>query len=78
MHDPEVALFGGEQGDELIRELIEAAPKHLQPGGLLALEIGMRPGDALSATCLPQKNYHDIRSKNDYAGVTRFLFARYG
>ena len=38
---PEIALYAGEAGDELIRELIEAAPHHLRPGGLLALEIGI-------------------------------------
>jgi release factor glutamine methyltransferase len=76
-HDPAVALFGGPAGDELIRELIAAAPPHLRAGGMLALEIGVDQqttlGDFLAA-----KNYHDICSKKDYAGTPRFLFARYG
>ena len=76
-HDPPVALYGGAAGDELIRELIAAAPPHLQPGGTLALEIGIHQQDGLS-DFLAAKNYHDIRPKNDYAGTTRFLFARYG
>ena len=76
-HDPEVALFGGERGDELIRELIDEAPPHLKPGGLLALELGI--GHAASLLeLLAGKKYHDIAAKNDYSGVTRFLFARYG
>jgi release factor glutamine methyltransferase len=75
--DPEVAVFGGDRGDELIRKLIEQAPKHLQPNGLLALEIGIGQCEALFEL-LTQKNYHDIESKNDYAGIPRFLFARYG
>ena len=77
LRDPEVALFGGDRGDELIRRLIEQAPGHLQPNGLLALEIGIGQGGALSEL-LAQKNYHDIEPKNDYAGIPRFLFARYG
>jgi release factor glutamine methyltransferase len=77
LHDPEVALFGGEKGDELIRELIEKAPTSLRPNGLLALEIGLGQADALRAS-LEEKNYHDIESKNDYAGIIRFLLARYG
>ncbi len=77
LHDPDVALFAGEQGDELIRALIEQAPPHLRPGGLLALELGIGQADALSEF-LTQKKYHDISSKNDYSGVARFLFARYG
>jgi release factor glutamine methyltransferase len=76
-HDPPVALYGGTAGDELIRELIAAAPPHLQPGGILALEIGIRQQGGLS-DFLAAKNYHDICPKNDYAGTTRFLFARYG
>jgi release factor glutamine methyltransferase len=77
LHDPEVALFAGTRGDELVRQLIEQAPSHLKPGGLLALEIGLGQAGAL-AELLAQKNYHDIESKSDYSGVTRFLLARYG
>jgi len=77
LHDSEVALFGGVHGDELIRELIEQAPPHLRPGGLLALEAGIGQSEALSGL-LTQKKYKDICSKNDYSGTTRFMFARYG
>jgi release factor glutamine methyltransferase len=75
--DPAIALFGGPAGDELIRELIARAPPHLQPGGMLALEIGIGQESAL-LDFLGAKNYHDISSKKDYAGTARFLFARYG
>src|SRR5438270_2301315 len=39
LHDPEIALFAGAGGDELVRELIDQAPTRLRPGGMLALEI---------------------------------------
>ncbi|HZS17153.1 MAG TPA: peptide chain release factor N(5)-glutamine methyltransferase [Candidatus Udaeobacter sp.] len=77
LHDPEIALFAGAQGDELVRTLIEQATARLVPGGVLALEIGLGQSDALFVA-LAEKNYRDICSKNDYNGVTRFLFARYG
>ncbi len=77
LHDPELALFGGERGDEIIRKLIEAAPSHLAAGGLLALEFGIGQGDDLAAFML-EKKYHDIELERDYAGVIRFLFGRYG
>ncbi len=77
LHDPEVALFAGAHGDEFMRELIEQAPPRLHPGGMLALEIGFDHSEAL-LSALAEKNYRDICSKNDYSGVTRFLFARYG
>jgi len=77
LRDPEVALFGGAHGDELMRRLIEQAPARLRPGGLLALEIGIGQSEAL-LSILAGKKYRDICPKNDYSGVTRFLFARYG
>jgi release factor glutamine methyltransferase len=77
LHDPEVALFGGERGDEIIRKLIEQAPLRLSSGALLALEIGLGQGEELEAF-LREKNYHDIETKKDYAGIPRFLLARYG
>jgi release factor glutamine methyltransferase len=77
LHDPGVALFGGERGDEMVCALIEQAPSRLRPGGLLALEIGIGQAEALR-DFLAQKNYRDIEAKKDYAGIPRFLFARYG
>ena len=77
LHDPEVALFAGKRGDELVRELIDQAPTRLHPGGRLALEIGLGQSETL-LSALAEKNYRDICSKNDYNGVTRFIFARYG
>jgi len=77
LHDPEVALFAGIRGDELVSELIDQASTRLQAGGLLALEIGLGQSEAL-LSALAEKNYRDICSKNDYNAVTRFIFARYG
>ena len=77
LHDPAAALFGGTKGDELMRRLIETAPPHLRPGGMLALEIGIKQAEGLSVF-LAEQNYHDISARQDYAGVTRFLFARHG
>jgi release factor glutamine methyltransferase len=77
LHDPEIAVFAGARGDELVRELISQARSKLRPGGLLTLEIGIGQSEAL-LSAMAGKNYRDISSKTDYNGVTRFLFARYG
>ena len=77
LHDPEVALFAGSRGDELVRQLIAQAPSWLPPGGLLAMEIGIGQSETLTAA-LAEKNYCDIWAEKDYSGVIRFLFARYG
>jgi len=77
LHDPALALFASARGDELVRELIAQAPSQLRADGILAMEIGIGQSEALFSA-LAEKNYRDIYSKNDYSGVTRFLFARYG
>jgi len=77
LRDPEQAVLGGERGDEVIGRLIAAAPGHLKPGGLLAVEIGQGQSEAL-ITFLAEKNFHDIAAIQDYSRVIRFLFARYG
>jgi release factor glutamine methyltransferase len=77
LHDPEVALFAGARGDELVRQLIAQAPSWLRPAGMLAMEIGIGQSEPLVAA-LAEKNYRDISTEKDYSGVIRFLFARYG
>lgn len=77
LHDPEVALFAGTCGDELMRQLIAQAPSWLRPGGMLAMEIGIGQNETLTAA-LVEKNYRDIWTEKDYSGVIRFLFAKYG
>jgi len=77
LHDPEVALFAGARGDELVRQLIGQASSWLRPGGMLAMDIGIGQSEALVAA-LAEKNYRDISTEKDYSGVIRFLFARYG
>ena len=77
LHDPEVALFAGARGDELMRQLIEQATSTLRPGGTLAMEIGIGQSEPL-VEALAEKNYSDICTEKDYSGVIRFLFARYG
>jgi len=77
LHDPDVALFAGARGDELMRQLIAQAPSWLRAGGMLAMEIGVGQSERLVAV-LAEKNYRDILAEKDYSGVIRFLFARYG
>ena len=77
LHDPEVALFASAQGDELVRELIAAGAVAAPPGWNAGPGNRNRPERSASFD-LGGKNYRDICSKNDYSGMTRFLFARYG
>ncbi len=75
--DPVSALDGGADGMDLLRRLISSAPKALQPGGLIALEIGSGQ-DADVTAFLKSNNFRDIEAHPDYQGHIRFLFATYG
>ena len=39
-HEPRVALAGGNDGMDLVRTIIRKASAHLEPGGLLIVEVG--------------------------------------
>jgi release factor glutamine methyltransferase len=73
-HEPESALFGGEEGYELYGALVAGARSFLKPGGLLVLELGH---DSLSAVepLLETSAWVNIDVRNDLAGVARVLSA---
>lgn len=74
-HDPVLALDGGIDGTDLIRELLRSARSMLR--GVLALEIGHDQSGPLSEA-LAEAGYHSISQEKDYPGRNRFLFASYG
>ena len=49
LHEPEMALAGGNDGLDLVHSLMRQAAKTLNPGGLLIIEIGHNK-DAMSTT----------------------------
>ncbi len=48
LHEPKLALGSGEDGLDATRVILREAPKHLNPGGILVVEIGYNR-DALEA-----------------------------
>ena len=72
--DPDLALFGGKDGLDILRDFIQQAPSHLHPGGLVALEIGYDQASAVEAM-LKQAGFEDIITQKDLNGIPRFPFA---
>jgi release factor glutamine methyltransferase len=76
-HDPVAALDGGEDGLDLIRRLIEAAPGRLAPGGAILLELGLDQGDK-AASLLSERKFRDISVRPDYQNIPRFAVGFHG
>src|SRR6266852_8572985 len=73
-HEPEIALYGGEEGYELYAGLIAQSAAHLKPGGILVLELGH---DSLPAIqpLLDAPMWTNVAVTNDLAGIPRVLAA---
>jgi release factor glutamine methyltransferase len=74
-HEPHDALFAGPHGLDVIRRLIDEAPRWLKTGGWLVLEIGERQADDVRAA-LEERNYVDVEVHPDLAGRPRIVEAR--
>jgi release factor glutamine methyltransferase len=73
-HEPELALYGGEEGYELYAELIAQAAHHLAHGGLLVLELGHNSLPAVEPL-LDLPNWTNVGVTKDLAGIDRVLAA---
>jgi release factor glutamine methyltransferase len=68
---------GGPDGAEDLQRIIAAAPDHLAPGGLLALETGISQHPGLLARAR-EAGFGAVESSSDLTGRDRFVFCRAG
>ena len=73
-HEPEIALYGGEDGYELYADLIAQAAAHLKPAGILVLELGHSSLPAVQPL-LDAPAWTNVGVTNDLAGIPRVLAA---
>jgi len=73
-HEPEIALYGGEEGYELYADLIAQAAAHLKPSGILVLELGHNSLPAVQPL-LDAPAWTNVAVTNDLAGIPRVLAA---
>jgi release factor glutamine methyltransferase len=72
-HDPEIALFAGEDGLDVIRLVESAAWRLLKPGGLVVVEHSDRQGQSAPAVFA---RWLEVEDHRDLTGRDRFVSAR--
>ena len=73
-HEPEIALYGGEEGYEFYADLITQSAVHLKPTGLLVLELGHNSLPAVQPL-LDAAAWTNVAVTNDLAGIPRVIAA---
>jgi release factor glutamine methyltransferase len=74
-HEPHLALDGGFDGLDSIRQLIDTGAKKLEEGGLLLMEMMIGQGESIVDLLVKKGCYRDIDVIKDLAGINRFVVA---
>ena len=74
-HDPPAALWGGEDGLDVVRAVERAAGRLLRPGGLVAVEHADAQGESVPAV-FARAGWADVTDHPDLVGRPRFTTAR--
>ena len=75
LHEPHLALNGGLDGLECIRELVQTAPLYLQYDGVWLIEMMAGQGESVVNLLEQQDSYTQIQIINDLADFDRFVLA---
>jgi release factor glutamine methyltransferase len=75
-HEPELALFGGEDGLDVIRRLVAEAGDHLSPGGWLGIELSPEQTETVEQE-LGRAGFTEVERRFDLAGRPRVIGARW-
>ncbi len=70
--EPRLALDGGADGLELVRQIVGEAPRWLRPGGALALELQFDQAERVEHL-LERAGFIDVRRRRDYGGHERVV-----
>jgi release factor glutamine methyltransferase len=72
-HEPRLALDGGADGLDLIRQLLKQAPAYLRQGGAVVLEFGIGQRDAICELATDAFPSARITVHEDFSGIPRVL-----
>lgn len=76
--EPSEALFAGEDGLDVMRQLVAGAPNRLLAGGLLALECGLGQAEGIATGLSATGAFGTVRIRPDLTGRPRFVIAERG
>ena len=75
-HDPQLALYAGEDGLTAIRHLLDTVPPYLAPGAPFLFELGYGQARAVEVEILCRPEWQFGGLKADLAGIPRVAIAR--
>ena len=75
--EPRLALDGGNDGLDVVRVLVAGAGSHLEPGGILAVEI-VHDQAARVSELFERASFREIAVRRDYGGRDRVVSGRLG
>jgi release factor glutamine methyltransferase len=75
-HDPDLALWSGQDGLDALRVLERVAARLLRPGGVVGAEHADVQGESAPAVFAAAGRWSDVRDHRDLAGRPRFVTAR--
>ena len=74
-HEPEIALFGGSDGLQIITRLVERAPTRLRTGGYLIFEFGFGQDEAIETLIGNAPGLRMLELRRDLQGIARTAVA---
>jgi release factor glutamine methyltransferase len=75
--EPRLALDGGSDGLDVVRAVVARAASHLEPGGVLAIEVGHDQA-ARASELFERAGFREIGVRRDYGGRDRVVSAKVG
>jgi release factor glutamine methyltransferase len=75
-YEPAIAVFGGEDGLEGLRSVLEGAASHLAPGGWLVMEFGCGQDDCVTDLVSGVTGLELVKIRHDLQDIPRTVICR--
>jgi release factor glutamine methyltransferase len=75
-YEPSVALFGGEDGLDGLRSVLEGAVATLTPGGCLVMEFGCGQDDCVTGLVSAVEQLELVKIRHDLQDIPRTVICR--